>query len=284
MTLRRAGVTLLVLLALVLVAGSQARLLAHPLEEDAGRRLLYLPNGRFLKIASLGYPTFVADMIYLWSIQFYGGYSKRMDRFAYLEHIYGQVITRLDPRYIDPYLVGALIMVVENKDVEGALELLDQGIVANPDDWLMPYVAGFWAYDTAHDFDRAAEYFRRAMEIPGAPASTKRLHAGMINKKGDKATSLLLWSGILEETDEERVRATAANHVHDLQIDVDVARLNELAARFEARSGRTPRATEELVAAGLLQGVPLDPDGRPYVFDPVTGEASSASPFRLRRH
>jgi tetratricopeptide (TPR) repeat protein len=283
MNRRRAGVAMLVLLALVLVAGSQARLLAHPLEEDAGRRLLYLPNGRFLQVASLGYPTFVADMIYLWSIQFYGGYSDRMDRFAYLEHVYGQVIARLDPRYVDPYLVGALIMVIEKKDVEGALKLLDQGMAANPKDWLMPYEAGFWAYDTAHDFDRAADYFRRTMEIPGAPASTRRLHAGMLNKKGDKATSLLLWSEILAEAGEDRVRATAANHVHDLQIDVDLGRLNDLAARFQARAGRPPRGTEELVTAGLLPGVPLDSDGRPYVFDPVTGEARSTSPFRLRR-
>ena len=148
-------------------------------------------------------------MIYLWSIQFYGGYSDRMDRFGYLNHIYGQVITGLDPRYVDPYLVGALILVVEKKDVKAALELLDQGIAANPDAWLMPYEAGFWAYDTAHDFDRAAEYFRRTLEIPGAPASTRRLHAGMLEKKGDKATSLLLWSGILEDAGEDRVRATA---------------------------------------------------------------------------
>jgi len=280
---RQAGVAGLVLLALVLVAGSQARLLAQPLTEDAGRRLLYLPNGRFLKVASLGYPTFVADMIYLWSIQFYSGYGNRVDRFAYLEHIFGEVITGLDPRYVDPYLVGALILVVEKQDVESALALLDQGIAANPDDWLMPYEAGFWAYDTAHDFDRAAEYFRRTMEIPGAPASTRRLHAGMLNKKGDKVTSLLLWSGILEDADNDSVRTTAANHVHDLQIDVDVARLDELAVNFLGLRGRTPRGTGELVAAGLLQGVLLDPDGRPYVFDPVTGKASSTTSFRLRR-
>ena len=284
MNKRRAGVVLLVLFALALVAGSQARLLAHPLEEDASRRLLYLPNGRFLKVASLGYPTFVADMIYLWSIQFYGGYSDRMDRFAYLNHIYGQVITRLDPQFVDPYLVGALILVSEKKDVENALNLLDQGIAANPTDWLMPYEAGFWAYDTAHDYERAAEYFRRAMEIPGAPASTRRLNAEMINKQGDKTTSLLLWSGILAETSEDRVRAVAANHVHDLQIDVDVAQLEELAAHFLDRKGRLPRTVGELVAAGLLQAELLDPDGRPYVFDDVTGEAKSASPFRLRRH
>jgi tetratricopeptide (TPR) repeat protein len=280
---RRAGVAALVLLALGLVAGSQAQLLAHPLEEGAGQRLLYLPNGRFLKVASLGYPTFVADMIYLWSIQFYSDLSNREDRFVYLEHIFGQVITSLDPRFVDPYLVGALILVVEKKDVDGALDLLDQGIAANPGDWLMPYEAGFWAYDTAHDFDRAAEYFRRTLDIPGAPASTRRLHAGMLNKKGDKATSLRLWAEILASTDQERVRVTAKNHVHDLQIDVDVAQLDELAVRYQEQRGRSPSTTQELVTAGFLQGVPLDPDGRPYVFDPVTGEASSASPFRLRR-
>ena len=273
----------LLLLAMAMVAGSQAHLLSHPLEEGVGRRLLYLPNGRFMRVASLGYPTFVADLIYLWSIQFYGGYGDKTDRFSYLDHIYGQVITRLDPRFVSPYLVGALILVSEKNDVESALSLLDKGIAANPDDWLMPYEAGFWAYDTAHDFDRAAEYFRHAMEIPGAPASTKRLHAGMINKQGNKATSLLLWSGILDETTDDKVRATAANHVHDLQIDVDVARLDEAAEQFLSRTGRAPQTLAELVAVGLLPAVPLDPDGQAYVLDPATGTARSASPFRLRR-
>ena len=284
MSRSRGGILVLLLAALVMVAGSQVQLLAHPLEQDPGRRLLYLPNGQFLKVASLGYPTFVADVIYLWSIQFYGGYDSRAERFQYLDHVFRDVIPGVDPRFVDPYLVGALIMVVEKNDVDGALELLDQGIAANPENWLMPYEAGFWAYDTAGDFARAEEYFRLAMEIPGAPPSTSRLHAAMINKKGDKVTSLALWQEILADASDEGVLAVAANHVHDLAIDVYLLRLSAAAVLFQARHGRPPRTPDELVAGGFLSAVPMSPDDKPYIFDEATGEPASTSPFNLRRH
>ena len=32
------------------------------------------------------------------------------ERFKYLEHIYTNVISELDPLYVDPYLVGAMIL------------------------------------------------------------------------------------------------------------------------------------------------------------------------------
>jgi tetratricopeptide (TPR) repeat protein len=280
---RRGTVLVLLLVALLMVAGSQMQLLAHPLEEDPGRRLLYLPNGKFMKVASMGYPTFVADMIYLWSIQFYGSYDEREERFQYLDHVFRDVIPGLDARFVDPYLVGALIMVIEKNDVEGALSLLDQGIAANPDDWLMPYEAGFWAYDTARDFARAEKYFRLAMEIPGAPPSTRRLHAEMINKRGDKVTSLALWQEILTGSSEDRVLAVAANHVHDLTIEVDLMHLAAAAERFKARHGRPPGTPDELVAGEFLAALPMAPDGKPYVFNPDTGVPESTSPFRLRR-
>jgi hypothetical protein len=280
---RRAATAALLLAALALVAGSQAVLASRDAGDESGRRLLYLPNGRYLKVAALGYPTFLADLIYLWSIQHYGGYGEREERFRYLEHVYGEVIARLDPRFVDPYLVGALILVVEKQDVAAALDLLDQGIAANPDDWLLPYEAGFWAYDTAHDYPRAAAYFARAREIPGAPPSVRRLHAEMLNKQGDKATSLALWTEVLEQADQDRVRAVAANHVHDLTLELDLERLQRRVEEFSARRGRPPRDVAELVTAGLLAEVPLDPDGNPYALDPATGDVSSTTPFRLRR-
>jgi hypothetical protein len=40
-----------------------------------------------------------------------------------------------------------------------------------------------------------------------------------------------------------------------------------LADEFEKKNSRRPTSIRELVGAGLLQGTPADPTGRPYVFD-----------------
>src|SRR5436309_15112867 len=93
--------------------------------------LLYLPSGKFLKVMALGFDGLLADVLYLWSIPYYGNYDIK-DRFEYLERIYEQLITELDPHYLDPYLVGALIMTAEARKPEMALKLLDKGVRANP--------------------------------------------------------------------------------------------------------------------------------------------------------
>jgi len=272
---------LIAALAVAMIGLSQTWLVAHPLQRDPAGRLLYLPNGRFLRLAALGHPTLLADLIYLWSIQYYGAY-RGADRFAFLDHVYGSVIARLDPRYVDPYLIGALIMVLEKQDLEAGLRLLDQGMAANPDEWILPYEAGFFAYDIGHDYPRAAAYFERALSIPGAPASVRRLHAEMFNRHGDKERSLALWREVLRDAD-PKIAAVAANHVHDLAIEVDCARLGGALAVWRERHGRWPPALDTLVADGLLASEPLDPDGRPYFYDPASGSVTSATPFRLRR-
>ena len=269
-------------LAVLVIGLSQAWLTAHPLRRDPAGRLLYLPNGRFLRLASLGHRTLLADLIYLWSIQYYGAY-RGQERFAFLDHVYGSVIARLDPRYVDPYLIGSLIMVIEKRDLDGGLRLLDQGMDANPEEWILPYEAGFFAYDLGRDYPRAAAYFERALAIPGAPASVRRLHAEMFNRRGDKERSLELWREVLRDAVDPKIAAVAANHVHDLAIEVDGARLGRALALWKERHGSWPPRLDALVAAGLLPEIPVDPDGRPYVYDPATGSVRSATPFRLRR-
>ena len=275
---------ILLIVALAAVSGSQAWLETRADPPETAARLLYVPNGRFLEVASLGHATFVADLIYLWSIQHYSTYTSDADRFGFLEHLYSKVIARLDPQFVDPYLVGALLLAIEGHDLEGAFRLLDQGMAANPDAWLLPYEAGFWAYDMAHQYDRAAAYFDRAMAIPGAPVHTRRLHAEMFNKRGDKATSLRLWTAVLDDAgDDERVRAIAANHVHDLSIDLHVQQFTAAIESYVSRHGRRPVRLEALVDDGLLAALPVDPDGRRYDYDVSTGAITSSTPFRLRR-
>ena len=65
------------------------------------------------------------------------------------------MIAELDPHYIDPYLVGSMIMSVEAGRNDLALKLLDDGIARNPREWILPFSAGFLCYNTLHDYARA---------------------------------------------------------------------------------------------------------------------------------
>src|SRR6266850_1069987 len=236
---------------------------AHP--------LLYLPSGKYLKVAALGFDGLLADLLYLWSIQFYGSYDIK-DRYLYLERIYGQVITELDPHYLDPYLVGALIMNVEARQPGMALRLLDKGMASNPEAWILPFEAGFLCYNDLHDFPRAAAYFDKALRVPGVHPLVRRLRAEMLNRAGDKKTSLREWAEIHATATDDYVRTVAWNHIHDLKVEVDLADLRNAVGKFRETAGRAPRRLEELASGALLAPLPRDPEDNPYLYDPATGE------------
>lgn len=266
-------------LVVALGAGAHAargRLDALSAAPPEGRALLYLPNGRYLKAASLGHAPLVADFVYLWAIQFYSDYDRK-DRFRYVEHIFGRVIPELDSRYLDPYWIGALILTVEARDLEGGLRILETGFRNNPQAWVLLYLAG-WECSNAGQPARAAEYFGRAAAVPGAPAQLRRLQAGMEAKAGDLEEALATWRSLRDDpASDATTRGIADRQVRDLIVRGDVRALEGAVARFRERAGRVPRSLEELVARGVLSGLPLDPDGRPYAYDPRTGAVTSSA-------
>jgi len=235
--------------------------------------LLYLPSGRYLQVVALGFDELLADALYLWSIQYYSNYAIA-DRYLYLEHIYKDVISELDPRFLDPYLIGSMIMNVEAREPEMALRLLDKGIAKNPDQWILPFEAGFLCYQDLRDYPRASGYFEQALAIPGVPPIVQRFKAEMARRGGDIRVSLQEWAAIHDAASDEYVRTIAWKHVHDLRVQVDLEDLTAAVESYRSRFGRAPSGLAQLPAAGLLPALPRDPEGRPYLYDPRTGRPS----------
>jgi hypothetical protein len=240
--------------------------------DDAGE-LLYLPNGKFLRVASLGQAPVLADLIYIWAIQFYSDYE-REDRFRYVNHVFSEVIAELDPHYVDAYWLGAMILIVENADLDGGLALLDQGFAANPDKWILPYLAG-WECWLAGRPERSAEYFELAAAVPEAPSNVRRMRAAMIARAGDLETSLALWQEILDEPDGDPASVNVARRkIRDLTISIHLRDLQAAIGRFRADNSRYPGSLAELHRSGYIRFVPRHPDGADYDYDPRTGKVS----------
>ena len=88
------------------------------------------PRAQYLKPVTFGFSSLAADLIFLWAIQYYGN-PEIPDKFEYFTHIFS-IIAELDPRYVDPYEVGALIAIYDARDVPLALSILDLGLAKNP--------------------------------------------------------------------------------------------------------------------------------------------------------
>ncbi len=272
---RRLGAALLIA-ALGGVAG-YTRGALDDLAQAAGSRddeLLYLPNGKYLSVLSLGHANLLADLFYLWAIQYYSDYE-RADRRRYVEHVFGSVITELDPHYIDAYWLGALILIVETGDLDAGIRLLDRGTERNPDNWILPYLAGWECYH-AKDYDRSVRYFELAATIPGAPTAVRRMKAGLTARMGDEEQALQVWHSILEDpASDELSTKIAQRKVRELQTKVDIRALTRLVERFRTDNGRWPRVLEELVQRSYTRALPRDADDRVYAYDPRTGQVSS---------
>jgi tetratricopeptide (TPR) repeat protein len=258
-----------------------------------GSSIIYIPSGKFLKYATFGYRALAADAIYLWAIQYYSTPTID-DRFDHLDHIFA-IINELDPRYQDPYEVGAMIAVEGARDVfarvhdealffslvRAAFAILDRGAANNPDQWIYPFNAGHVAMMTLKDFPLAEKYFEQCMKIPGAPDFVERLRANAIFKKGDLRTSWETWLEIYKKAPDERTKKIASNHLYNVKATIDEASLEAAAAKYRERFGRLPDDLAALVRTGFLKEAPKDLDGKDYVYDPATGKVKTViSPWR----
>jgi tetratricopeptide (TPR) repeat protein len=250
-----------------------------PRKKIPGASIIYIPSGKYLKFATFGYSSLAADLIYIWAIQYYTTYTI-VDRFQNLEHIFS-IIAELDPRYVDPYEVGALIAVQEAHDPEAAFKILDLGLEKNPDQWVFPFDAGHIALMQLKDYPLAEKYFKICMAIPGAPDFVQRLYANAIYKKGDLKTSWDTWLQIYKTAPDERTKKIAENHLYNVKATIDTGMLEEALRAYRDRTGRFPDSLGRLVQAGLLKDIPKDLDGKDYVYDPGTGNVTTViSPWK----
>ena len=241
--------------------------------------MLYLPSGKYLKPASFGYHVLLADFIYLWSIQYYGdpAFQPRME---YLKHTY-DLITELDPQYMDAYHLGALFLFNEGRNPKAGLQLLDEGLRKNPTKWALPMDAGYYCMMIIKDKELAYRYFDKTSKIPGAPRGAKSIAASMRFKLGDKKTALALWTEVFDVASTSSERQNAYQHVHDLKVLVDLDTIRAAISAFHEKFGRMPLNLEQLVPQGFLSQVPVDPERNRYEYDPKTGSVKYATQLTL---
>lgn len=238
-----------------------------------GSSIIYVPSGKFLKYATFGYSCLAADLVYLWSIQYYGTPTID-DRSRHLDHVYG-IISELDPLYTDPYEVGALIAVYDARDPRLALKILDLGAEKNPGNWVFPFNAGHVAMMQMKDFELAEKYFEKCVAIPGAPSFVARLRANAIFRRGDTQTAWETWLDIYNTAPDERTRKIASNHLYNIKQTVDTGALAEAVSKYREKYGRLPAGLEDLRRVGIVREIPKDLDGQDYAYDPKTGEVKA---------
>jgi hypothetical protein len=245
---------------------------------------LVLRSGPLLKAMSLEYAPLLADIYWTRVVQYYGGKKARKDANIELLWPLLDVTTTLDPHLLVAYRFGSTFLSQPVPTGAGrpdlGIALIERGIRENPDYWRFYEDLGFVYYFDLKDYKRAAQAFREGSEKPGAMIWMKTFAARIAAEGGTREISAELWSEIYDSATDAEIKNNALLHLKLLRADADCEKLDLLAAEYQKRVGRRPAEMRELVGAGLLRGLPGDPDGFAYVFnDEGKAQLNPASPL-----
>lgn len=231
------------------------------------QEILYVSSPKLLKRLSLGYEGLLADVYWTRTVQYFGDTHRRGGGTYKLLWPLLNITTQLDPHLIPAYEFGETFLVAKPPqgagDPEKAIELALSGVQNNPDDWRMYYDLAFVYYDQK-DYRNAAGAFLRGSQLPITHPFLKIMAAQMAQHGGDLATARMMWSATLQTSHDALIRANAAAHLRAIQVDEDVSALEPLVEKYRSRTGHYPSTFSELVSAGILKSIPLDPMGHPY--------------------
>ncbi|HMD08594.1 MAG TPA: hypothetical protein VKH63_13730 [Candidatus Acidoferrum sp.] len=233
---------------------------------------LVLRSGKLLKAMSLEYAPLMADIYWTRVVQYYGDKRDRHDPNFELLWPLLEVTTTLDPNLLVAYRFGSTFLSEPSPRGAGqpelGIELLERGIKANPEYWRFYEDLGFIYYFELKDYARASAAFSEGSRNPDAQIWMKVMAAKIAAEGESLQTSVFLWNEVYQSTKDPQVKENALTHLQLLRVEQDCKQLDALADEFQKRTGRRPSRLVELVQAGLLPRVPVDPAGYPYVFGP----------------
>jgi tetratricopeptide (TPR) repeat protein len=210
---------------------------------------VFVPSPRFFEAFSPSFRTSIADVYYLNMVQYYGEHVAGDGQLDSLPAMV-DLVTTLSPHFTRAYLFGAFALVDAGR-TDAAYAMLERGFEENPDEWLLPTVLGFLAYQYGDGKDKeliAAQWYEKAAAIPGTPDYLPRLAAALLSKGGDDEKAILMW-GQAYLAGDKYARQKAVDGLERILPDDKEARMKAVAPLYETM----PKAEFEALIADLFR-------------------------------
>ncbi|HML95136.1 MAG TPA: hypothetical protein PKC29_06870 [Thermodesulfobacteriota bacterium] len=239
---------------------------------------LYLSSSSLRKI-SLGYTELLSDIYWMRAIQYFGS-RKTGEQNPELLYHYFDIITDLDPRFVNAYRYGGTFLAEPAPFGLGKFDmgvsLMEKGRKNNPDNFRLPLEEAFLYYFYPKDYVKAAELFREAAQKPGVAgsrkASVKGMAAAALAKGGNRDLSKEIWQIIYETSPSEGRRNFASRNLQEIETMEMEDELTAALIEYRKDYGKLPGSVKELAAAGYVKGgIPAAPIGGEFVVAPDLG-------------
>ena len=284
-----------VLLAALLAGavGSQVVLDARPAPGLAERSVTWVRSPEIMRRLALGFDDLLADIYWIRAVQYYGDTKLSTAEKKEYELLYPllDMTTTLDPRFNVAYRFGAILLSEGYPngpaDPDAAIALLREGHQG----------------DSRTVAVLPRRRVRRVLVAPGhsrpPPSGCSRRRNNRVRRVGCHRSRQASWRkgaratrrghcgpNWRHTTDQDWLRTTANRALLQLDAEAAIEQLQPIVNRYYEIRGSFPSGWPDVVSAGLIRGIPLDPTGKPFALDPVSGavDVSLDSPlFPLRR-
>lgn len=126
-------------------------------------------------------------------------------------------ISEIDPDFIPVFTHGALFLSVITEDKKGAELLLTKGIQRYPDFWrFRAYLAYHYQYELGQP-EKAAEHYKAAAILPGAPELMGLLAATLLSKQKDHQSAIEFLQNLIDSTSDEKMKNKFARKIEKIE-------------------------------------------------------------------
>jgi len=266
---------MVVIMLLALIFGASAmtwakeelRTYRSSLVEDSARTPLYLPDAEYIKLVTLGFDNFVSDILWFNTISYFGKQFLGQRDYRWLSHMC-ELVTKLDRNAEHVVEFCASLLSWMAKDAEKSNELLTLAIKNRPNLWRYRYLRGFNYWYFLEEKELAQREFEIASRMPGAPPFLASIASRlMVDTTNDPQTAIDFLQNLIENTNDENVKAALTDKMKRGQISRDIRLLERAVKRFEVDRDRNLESLEELVDAGYIRFIPEDPFGGSYLYE-----------------
>ena len=279
-----------ILLFIVLATATHLvqRQIRGKLGESLPINILYLPKGEYVKVIALGFDNFMGDMLWLRTLQYFGGHFMYDRQYPIIDRLL-EVITTLEPNFTDVYSFGAMVLHEEAHQRDKAVALLDKGIQNNPNNWNIPYQLGFlWLEEmqgandsTYRKFaaEKAKEAYAIATTKPNCEEFVSRMVTQMNYDAGYQQVAIESWQRTYDEAEkkgDKLVMQIAQDKLLLYKFHEVVDPVRNAVRDYYKKFNKVPEKLSDVVKEGFIKSIPKDPlTGEDLEYNPKSGWVSS---------
>jgi len=210
------------------------------------QELLYFPTSTSVKISAFGYDNFAADLIWIKSIEYYGGHRLTDRNYPYLYRML-DVLTTLDKYFLPAYTLGGVLLVADAKAFKEGTKILIKGFHNLPDRWELPFTLGIINFLYKRDWKTAAKWFYVASKYPNTYPHCVSLASYCLQKGYTPDKGIELWENIYKRPNKLW---------KEKAIEGVITILNWAIVKYKKERGGYPERLINLVKEGYIKRLP----------------------------